>query len=64
MPSGELKDWVIVVDEANRYRGPVLKDFVIECRKWTRKVIVVTTSWKDFEEVARAFKPKPRPIGA
>jgi energy-coupling factor transporter ATP-binding protein EcfA2 len=64
MPSGELKDWVVIVDEANRYRDTSLKDFVIESRKWVRKTIVITTAWKDFEEVGRVFKPQPRAIEA
>jgi hypothetical protein len=56
MPSGDLKDWVIV-DEANRYRETALKDFVIESRKWVRKTLIITTAWKDYEEVGQIFKP-------
>jgi energy-coupling factor transporter ATP-binding protein EcfA2 len=59
MPSGDLKDWVFIVDEASRYRDGPLKDFVIESRKWVRKTIVITTSWKDYEEVGKVFRPRP-----
>jgi hypothetical protein len=58
MPSGDLKDWVVLVDEANRYRDTALKDLVIESRKWVRKTLIITTAWKDYEEVGRIFKPK------
>ncbi len=58
--SGELKKWVIVVDEAHRYAADAnLRALLIEARKFTRKMLLVTTDWRVYEGIARVFKPKP-----
>jgi len=41
---GELKAWVIAVDDAHRYSSDAnLRALLIEARKFTRKVLLVTT---------------------
>jgi hypothetical protein len=58
--SGDLKDWVLVVDEAHRYFADAnLRALLIEARKFTRKMLLVTTDWRVYEGIAKVFKPKP-----
>lgn len=50
---GLLKDWVIVIEVGYRFSQDVIhRAFLIEARKFTRKVILVTTDWRIFEGVA------------
>jgi hypothetical protein len=58
--SGDLKDWVIVVDEAHRIAtDPNLRALLIEARKFLRKMLIVTTDWRVYEGIAKVFKPGP-----
>jgi hypothetical protein len=58
--SGDLKDWVLLVDEAHRYSQDAnLRALLIEARKFTRKFLLVSTDWRVYEGIARVFKPKP-----
>lgn len=58
--SGALKDWVIVVEEGHRFiHDANLRALLIEGRKFARKVILVTTDYRDFGGIAKTFKPKP-----
>jgi hypothetical protein len=40
-------------------RDPNLRALLIEGRKFARKVILVTTDYREFGGIARTFKPKP-----
>ncbi len=58
--SGDLKSWVLLVDEAHRYSQDAnLRALLIEARKWTRKFLLVSTDWRVYEGIAKVFKPKP-----
>jgi hypothetical protein len=58
--SGELKAWVIAVDEAHCFgTDPNLRALLIEARKFTRKVLLVTTDWRVYEGICRVYKPVP-----
>ena len=58
--SVDLKDWVLLVDEAHRYPQEAnLRALLIEVRKFTRKFLLVSTDWRVYEGIARVFKPKP-----
>ena len=58
--SGALKDWVIVVEEGHRFSQDAnLRALLIEGRKFARKVILVTTDYREFSGIAKTFKPKP-----
>jgi AAA domain len=60
MHSGDLRNWALVVEEAHRFGGdPNLRALLIEARKYVRKLIVVTTDWRTYEGIAKAFKPSP-----
>jgi replication-associated recombination protein RarA len=55
---GELKNLVLVVEEAHRFRNDInLRSLVIEARKFIRKLVLVTTDWRDYEGIAPAFRP-------
>jgi hypothetical protein len=63
--SGELKTWVIAIDEAHRYSSDAnLRALLIEARKFTRKVLLVTTDWRVYEGICPSFKPPPWEAGA
>jgi hypothetical protein len=56
----DLKDWVIVVEEGHRFGSdPNLRALLIEARKFVRKLILVTTDFHQYGDIARAFKPPP-----
>ena len=58
--AGKLREWVIVVEEGHRFsQDPNLRALLIEGRKWCRKVILVTTDYREFSGIAKAFKPEP-----
>jgi hypothetical protein len=60
MGSGALKDWAVIIEEGHRFEGDAnLRGLLIEARKFVRKVIVVTTDWRVYGDVARIFKPAP-----
>lgn len=47
---GKLKDWVIEVDGANQFADlEQVRSFVIESRKFTRKVVLVSADKNLFE---------------
>jgi DNA helicase HerA-like ATPase len=58
--SGELAKWVIVIEEGHRFSSDAnLRALLIEARKFTRKLILITTDWKVYEGIAQVFKPYP-----
>jgi hypothetical protein len=58
--SGELKTWVIAVDEAHRYSSDAnLRALLIEARKFTRKVLLITTDWRVYEGICPVVRPPP-----
>jgi hypothetical protein len=58
--SGALKDWCLVVEEGHRFgTDPNFRALLIEARKFVRKLILVTTDWRQFGDIAKAFKPRP-----
>ena len=58
--AGALRNWVIVVEEAHRFkRDPNLRALLIEARKFTRKLIIVTTDWKIYQDITMVLKPAP-----
>jgi DNA helicase HerA-like ATPase len=58
--SGALRDWVIVIEEGHRFSQDAnLRALLIEGRKFARKVILVTTDFREFGGIARTFKPRP-----
>ncbi len=60
MGSGALKNWAVVVEEGHRFGQDLnLRTLLIEARKFTRKLIVVTTDWKGYGDIAQVFKPQP-----
>jgi hypothetical protein len=60
MHAGNLKDWLLVIEEGHRFsQDQGLRAFLIEARKFTRKLILVTTDWRLYEGIGKVFKPKP-----
>jgi len=60
MGTGALKSWVIVTEEAHRFGQDLnLRTLLIEARKFTRKLLIVTTDWRQYADIAQVFKPKP-----
>lgn len=60
MHSGALKDWLLVIEEGHRFgQDANLRALLTEARKFVRKLILVTTDWKIYEGIAKAFKPLP-----
>jgi hypothetical protein len=58
--SGALREWVIVIEEGHRFSQDAnLRALLIEGRKLARKVILVTTDYREFAGIARTFKPRP-----
>ena len=58
--AGQLHNWVIVVEEGHNFsQDPNLRALLIEGRKFCRKVILVTTDYREFSGIAKAFKPLP-----
>jgi hypothetical protein len=57
--SGDLKNWVLVIDEAHRFSSDAnLRALLIEARKFVGKMLIVTTDWRVYEGIAKVFKPK------
>lgn len=60
MHAGNLKDWLLVIEEGHRFsQDPGLRALLIEARKFTRKLLLVTTDWRLYEGIAKVFKPRP-----
>jgi hypothetical protein len=58
--SGDLAGWVIVIEEGHRFSSDAnLRALLIEARKFTRKLILITTDWKVYEGIAQTYKPRP-----
>lgn len=58
--SGQLRNLIFVVEEAHRFRDDInLRSLMIEARKFLRKMILITTDWKDWEGIAPVFRPPP-----
>jgi hypothetical protein len=52
---------VIVTEEAHRFgQDQNLRTLLIEARKFTRKLMIVTTDWRQYVDTAQVFKPAPR----
>ena len=60
MHSGGLKDWLLIIEEGHRFgQDAGLRALLIEARKFTRKLSLVTTDWRPYEGTAKVFKPRP-----
>src|SRR5438067_512290 len=60
-PSGSLSSWIFVLEESHRLRHiESAMDFVLEARKFCRKVITVTSDVGLFAGVCRLLKPGER----
>lgn len=47
MHTGNLKDWLLIIEEGDRFgQDPGLRALLIEARKLTRKLILVTADWR------------------
>jgi urocanate hydratase len=58
--SGDLQGHIFAVEEAHRFRGiKAFNDFVIEGRKWTKKIIICSTIAEYFP-MCRPLSPLPR----
>ncbi|MDG6934176.1 MAG: hypothetical protein JRN68_05720 [Nitrososphaerota archaeon] len=58
-PSGALRSWTIVIEEAERFAtDPDMRSFVNEAGKFLRKLIIVTSDWRAFEGMAVILRPK------
>ncbi|MDG7037286.1 MAG: hypothetical protein JRM72_07880 [Nitrososphaerota archaeon] len=56
--SGVLKDWTVVIEEGHRFRDDAnLRALLIEARKFVRKLIIVTTDWQVYRDIAQVYKP-------
>lgn len=59
-PSGQLAKWCFVLEEAHRLRGiKSAIDFVLEGRKFTRKIVTVTSDAALFATCSLQLKPPP-----
>ena len=60
MHSGSLKDWALIVEEGHRFaQDPGLRALLIEARKFTRKIVLVCTDFREFAGIGKTFKPRP-----
>ena len=60
--TGALKEIIFAVEEAHRFRGiKAFNDFVIEGRKWTKKIILCSTIAEYFP-MCRPLSPLPRQV--
>jgi len=58
-PSGALRNWTIVIEEAERFAtDPDMRSFINEAGKFLRKLIIVTSDWRAFEGMAVMLKPR------
>jgi hypothetical protein len=58
--AGQLREWVILIEEGHRFsQDPNLRALLIEGRKFCRKVILITTDYREFSGIAKTFKPRP-----
>lgn len=59
--SGALNNWVLVVEEGHRFsQDSNLRALLIEARKFTKKLVLITTDWRTYEGIAKVYKPAPR----
>lgn len=55
-----LSEWIIVIDEAHNFSNmSLVRKFVIEGGKFTRKIIVICTDIKDYEGLGFILRPAP-----
>jgi hypothetical protein len=60
MHGGNLKEWLLVVEEGHRFaHDSGLRALLIEARKFTKKIILVCTDFREFAGIGKTFKPKP-----
>jgi len=58
--SGQLKEAIIIVEEAHRFSDDHnLRALLIEARKFIAKLILVTTDWQVYQDIAPVFRPEP-----
>lgn len=58
--AGALKEWTIVIEEGHRFSQDAnLRALLIEGRKFCRKVLLITTDYREFGGIAKTFKPRP-----
>jgi hypothetical protein len=58
--TGMLRTWVIAIDESHRYSSDAnLRALLIEARKFTRKVLLITTDWRVYAGICPSFRPPP-----
>ncbi|MBC7091642.1 MAG: DEAD/DEAH box helicase family protein [Nitrososphaeria archaeon] len=58
--SNALKHWIIVVEEAHRFQEDKnFNSLVVEARKFTKKLILVTADWRPWDGRAIIYKPPP-----
>ena len=57
----KLKEWIFIIDEGQKFTGmKVLREFLAEGRKWTRKIIFITSDWKEFEGLGMIIRVPER----
>ena len=60
-----VKNWVISIEEAHRFSSDAnLRALLIEARKFTRKIILITTDWRVYQGIAPVFRPRPWQVEA
>jgi hypothetical protein len=53
----KLKQWAFVIDEAQLFSDlRIFKRFVARAPKWTRKIIVITADYKEFEGLGEIIR--------
>jgi hypothetical protein len=58
--AGALREWAIVIEEGHRFSTDAnLRALLIEGRKFCRKVLLITTDYREFGGIAKTFKPRP-----
>lgn len=57
---GKLQDFFIAIDEGNEFSGiKALRDFVIESRKFTKKVVIVSADPEPYSKICVVMRPRP-----
>lgn len=58
---GQLRNFVVAIDEGNQFADlPQVRDFVIESRKFTRKVVVISADSTQYEGLCKMMRPLPK----
>jgi hypothetical protein len=60
MHRGVLKGWTLVVEEGHRFsEDKALRTLLEEARKFTKKLIVVSTDWEVYRGICPVVRPPP-----